>query len=139
MDRLFAERISHGRPQDYLIRVNRQTADDRLTLLAHVILGPAGALVVSPIQFVFDSPQRNAATKSSLSVMSKIRSSLVVAKINRNCELMPQRLSFSPLGSIFLWSRTNCASIVLDSCVTPEKSKRRRWQSGWSTKTGEAT
>ena len=44
-------------------RMVRRAADDRLTLRAHVILGPAGALVVSPIQFVFNSPQRNAAAK----------------------------------------------------------------------------
>ena len=38
---------------------------DKLTMLAHVILDPAGTLVLLPIQFVFDSPQRNAAVKSS--------------------------------------------------------------------------
>jgi hypothetical protein len=34
-------------------------------MLAHVILDPAGTLVLLPIQFVFDSPQRNAAAESS--------------------------------------------------------------------------
>ncbi len=41
-----------------------QAADDRPTLLAQAIPNPVGALVLLPIQFVFDSPQRNAATKS---------------------------------------------------------------------------
>jgi hypothetical protein len=43
----------------------RRAADNTLTLFAHGILGPAGALLLVPIQFVFDSPQRNAAAKSS--------------------------------------------------------------------------
>jgi hypothetical protein len=38
---------------------------------------------------------------------------------------MPHSLSFSPLGTIFLWSVTNFASIALDRYATPEKSKRR--------------
>ena len=42
----------------------RRTTDDRRTLLARVILSPA-ALVLSPIQFVFDSPQGNSVAKSS--------------------------------------------------------------------------
>jgi hypothetical protein len=39
--------------------------DDRRTPLANVILGPAGAMVLLPIQFVFDSPQHDAAANSS--------------------------------------------------------------------------
>jgi hypothetical protein len=30
-------------------------------------------------------------------------------------------------SSIFLWSFTNSANIILDNRTTPEKSKRRRW------------
>ena len=61
---------SHMVAQELLGHLGRRAAsgggvDDRLALLAHVILSPARAVVLSPIQFVFDSPQRNAKAKSA--------------------------------------------------------------------------